>query len=495
MDDNLQDDFARLLTSVTGLSFEAKRPGATEKAIWSVTEEFGFEDPAECMDYLSRGVLSVAETDRIARRLTVGETYFFREPSVLDAVSSRVLGPLVERKKGGPRRIRVWSAGCCSGEEPYTLAIMLDRLLPSANEWEIDILGTDINRLFLEKAVRGLYTKWSFRGAPSWLVPEYFRRTGDGLLELDPGIRKMVKFSFLNLARDEFPSLVSGTNAMDLILCRNVLMYFEKDIALGVAERFSRSLVPEGVFVPGLSETGMECFGGFTPDRSPGAVLLRKTGYARQRSAQVLSAKGSPKPENKDAQGRGPSPAPSPSVVRRSEERRPKPEPVCLDDVQALYDSGDYAEALECLNSLSALAKNGAGARCLEIRSMANLGRIAEAEQVCRQALDIHKMNAEMHFLLGSMLQELDDAEGAVRSFRKCLYIDPHYSAARFASGVLLMALGRRQAGQRQLRSLLGYLKDMSEEAPAPGSEGMSVASIKTAVSSLLEERKDDAGS
>jgi len=116
-----------------------------------------------------------------------------------------VLVPLIGLRRGTERRLRIWSAACCTGEEPYSIAIVLNQIIPDLDTWNITIIGTDINPVFVQRARAGLYRDWSFRATPRWIKQKYFKASTDGNLEILPCIKRMVSFSCLNLAEDVFP--------------------------------------------------------------------------------------------------------------------------------------------------------------------------------------------------------------------------------------------------------------------------------------------------
>src|SRR5262249_41291670 len=153
---------------------------------------------------------------------------------------------LIRQRHAAGKQIRMWSAGCCTGEEPYSLAMTLSRLLPNPSNWNITILATDVNPRFLKTAAEGRYTNWSFRGSPESLREQLFQRAHGGASESSPAIKRMVSFAELNLAEDVYPTLMTNTNAMDVIFCRNVLMYFSREHATRVAARLHASLMEGG---------------------------------------------------------------------------------------------------------------------------------------------------------------------------------------------------------------------------------------------------------
>ena len=163
--------------------------------------------------------------------ITIGETYFFRDSAQFALLRDRVLPDLFSpaRLRAHDAPIRIWSAGCASGEEPYSLAILLHQLGWSSRA---QVFGTDVSRPLLRQARQAQYSRWSLRGVPEEIVATYFKRSGDRFVLL-PAIARAVEFRYLNLADAGYPSPQSGVWGMDLILCRNVLIYFAADRVAG----------------------------------------------------------------------------------------------------------------------------------------------------------------------------------------------------------------------------------------------------------------------
>ncbi|WP_445234340.1 CheR family methyltransferase, partial [Duganella rhizosphaerae] len=229
-----------------------------------------------CMRRLMAAPPSRGQVEQLAHQLTVGETYFFREPAVFDALEHEVLPALIAARRAAGRTLRIWSAGCCTGEELYSVAILLQRLIPDLADWRITLLGTDVNPGFLRKAEQGRYRDWSFRAVPAWLVWRHFGAPQDGLRAIAPALRRGVRFEYLNLAADLFPGPELGAPAMDLILCRNVLMYFEPASAARALQRLGRALAPDGWLAVGVAEAGHTLLAPFEPVRFPAALLYRQ---------------------------------------------------------------------------------------------------------------------------------------------------------------------------------------------------------------------------
>ena len=264
------------VTDHLGLHFPEERWPDLQRGIHSAACEFGYGNDEECIRWLMSAPLSKAQIEVLAGSLTVGETYFFRERRTFDALEQCVLPELIRARRDGERRLRLWSAACCTGEEAYSLAILLRRILPDLRDWNITILATDVNPRFLHKAALGVFGEWSFRDTPDWLKGAFFTATGANQYAILPEIRRMVRFEHLNLAQDVYPSLLNDTNAMDVILCRNVIMYFAPQRANAVIAALHRCLLPGGWLVLSATEISPALAAEFVPVRLDNAIFYRK---------------------------------------------------------------------------------------------------------------------------------------------------------------------------------------------------------------------------
>ena len=241
--------FARLgalLGERAGLRFAPNRQPAAEMAMRRVLRDLQLDDP---LVLARRAQRDPDVLDLLLAEVTIGETYFFREPSQLDYIASEVL-PSFRGIRSPERPLRAWSAGCASGEEAYTLAILL-----RDGGWAAaaHVLGTDVSRPRLLAAERARYTRWSMRGVSGEIVARDFVARGRSFY-LRPELRALVDFRPLNLAADDYPGAASGIGEMDLVLCRNVLIYFDRATVAAVAHRLLASLGEEGWLFLGASD-------------------------------------------------------------------------------------------------------------------------------------------------------------------------------------------------------------------------------------------------
>jgi chemotaxis methyl-accepting protein methylase/chemotaxis signal transduction protein len=209
--------------------------------------------------------------------LTIGETNFFRQPAWFAQLERQVLGPVIARRSvAGPKRLRLWSAGCATGEEAYSLAILVLRLLHDRSGWEISILGTDLCAAFIAEARRAQYREWSLREVDEFARQQHFRRLDSGRFELLPATRNLVTFELLNLAGNE-PWNDPRLADLDLIVCRNVLMYLAPQHQRSVAQRLIGRLGADGWLATAPAEATAEWFRPLTPVNVPSAVLFHRT--------------------------------------------------------------------------------------------------------------------------------------------------------------------------------------------------------------------------
>jgi chemotaxis protein methyltransferase CheR len=251
--------FSELLLKQFGLNFSETRWTELDHAIRYAFAASTCSSLEEYYNLLSNTQIGTVEMDRLVNAVTVNETHFFRDDAQFNALYQFILPRIIEHKRP-VRTLRIWSAGCSSGEEPYSLAILLRELLPDIDQWSITILGTDINTASLERAHQGVYGNWAFREERAKNLRSRYFRVDNGRFILVPDVRRMVLFKRLNLAEPCYPSYETNTMMMDLILCRNVTIYFNEQITRWIIDRFYDALVDGGWLVVGHSEPSIDTY-------------------------------------------------------------------------------------------------------------------------------------------------------------------------------------------------------------------------------------------
>ncbi len=453
---------SELVAEQTSLNFPQERWGDLERGIAAAAPDFNFSDRESCALWLLSAPLTRHMKEILATHLSVGETYFFREKQNLGILEEQILPSLLQaRRQNGQRRLRIWSAGCCTGEEAYTLAILLDRLIPDLKEWNITILATDFNPKFLRKAAQGIYSDWSFRDTPDWLRERYFTKGKDGRFEILPRIRKMVTFSYLNFAGDVYPSLSNNTGAMDVIFCRNVLMYFSAQRAKQVVGNFHRALVDGGWMIVSSTEASHRLLSLFVPVEFPGTVLYRKM---LNTESQIPKPKSdiSEHPFLQSFRETETAPASQPIV---------QIEPVYAPQVDSTPSSQTQESEIET--------------PLIMARNCANQGLLSEAVEWCEKAIIADKMDPSHHYLLATILQEQGQHDIAIQSLLRTLYLDPDFVLAHFSLGNLHQSQGRYREAQRYFGNVLVLLRHYPPDETLAEADGLTAGRLAEIITSL----------
>jgi chemotaxis protein methyltransferase CheR len=478
------DRLSELIASRMGLHFPPERRSDLRRALNEAAPELGFEDAAACAEGLLTATPSAAQLRTLATHLTIGETYFFRERPSFNALATQVLPVLIHRKRSGDRRLRLWSAACSTGEEAYSLAILVQQLLPDWREWNVSILATDINSRFLRKAENGIYGEWSFRESPADFRDHYFTRLGDRQYRVRPELRTLVSFAELNLAQDRFPSVSNDTNAMDLILCRNLLIYFTPTHAKKLIAGLRDSLVDDGWLIVSPSECSQALFSGFTPVNFPGSILYRKRGKHEAVPAYEVA----------------PLPVPAltltePAVAELlakvcAAAPQPAPDPVLLarDAAQELYEQGRYGDAVTLLrDSLARSIDSANDSRLLGLltHALANQGDLTAALAASDRWIAADKLDAAAHYLNAMVLQELGERPRARAALQRAVYLQPEFTLAHFALGNCARAEARHAEAQRHFTNAARLLRGQPADDPVPASEGLTAGRLREIIASL----------
>ena len=255
--DAVLQEFVDMVSSRTGIKIKGEDAEKIKGILLGRLRYLQLTDPAAYVQHLrlqtSQGL---AEWRELIPLLMNGETYFLRDSGQFTLLRGTLLPELIERRKT-EKLMRIWSAGCSTGEEAYSLAILVDQLIPFREGWRVWILGTDINPRAIVQARRGIYGQWAFRMVDSELRQQYFLEDADQWI-LRNDIRDLVTFRCVNVVSDEFPSPAMGIYDMDLILCRNVFLYFHQQAIEDVVEKMIDTLSVGGYLVTGHNELRSE---------------------------------------------------------------------------------------------------------------------------------------------------------------------------------------------------------------------------------------------
>lgn len=418
---------------------------------------------------------SRAELQALAQELTVCETYFFRHNDQFRALAEIAL-PERMRARAHYRSLRLLSAGCASGEEAYSLAIVAQEAITDPS-WDVSIRGVDLNPLALQKAVRGRYTAWALREAPSELRQKWFRRDKRELI-LDDSLRAAVRFDAGNLAADD-PELWQP-GAYDVIFCRNALMYFAPEQMRAAVARMTVALAPGGYLFLGHAETLRGISDDFHLCCSHDTFYYRRRDVddARERGFRTGCAAAPILPPTADVA------VPWVDAIREASERvaalvAPKVTPASPIPIPATQAAAPqphapqwrlagvfdflrrerFAEALSYMHAGPPESEAAPDVLLVNAVLLAQQGDLAAAARACTRLLAIDELNAGAHYVLALCREHAGDGAGALEQDRIAGYLDPTFAMPRLHCGLLARRGGDRDTARRELAQALVLLK------------------------------------
>jgi chemotaxis protein methyltransferase CheR len=492
---NMFEELSRLVTNHTGLYFPEKKWDTLSKGLISVIKDLD-TDIYQLFQNLHASP-SQEVVNALTTRLTIGETYFFRDKNFFQILQDHILRGIINHPKRDAKKIILWSAGCATGEEPYSIAILIDQMRPVLKDWDITIIGSDINPVALNKAQKGIYSNWSFRGTPEKIIQQYFTQTGNSF-KITPHIRQKVQFHQLNLMGDNYPACLNFYETMDVILCRNVLMYFNDQDRNNVLKKLSKSLINNGWLITGPAESGFVNLPEFTPVRFSNALYHRK-GPPRIVIEQVNTIK-------KNRQGQYTRPIVPAHAGRRLSDKkyarhinnkrvsRPPEKPKYDMYQEALndYDRGAYSHSVKKLLDIVSQGQNNNNTFLMKTESMillaksyANIGDLDQAKIWCEKAIESEKLNPEIYYLLSTIFQSAGNIDDSVKSLKQSIYLNPEFIMAHFTLGMLLFQKRMPTESKKSMRNALLLLELTDADEILPYSEGMTAGRLAETIKSM----------
>jgi len=474
-----------------GLNFNKNQEGELYKKISDASTDFNYKNPNDFIAWVLKSELNIGQVEKLASYLTIGETYFLREIKALNFLEYNYLPQLIKERKGKNQSMRIWCAGCASGEEPYSISIMLSRIIPDIKNWNINILATDINSKFLEKARKGIYTKWSFRKLSDSFKEIYFTQLEKGLYQINSEFQERVTFAYQNLAADSYPSLINNTNAMDIIFCRNVLIYFSEEGIKEVTQRMFKSLVPGGVFfvspveVSSLisSKFNKISYSGYTVySKSPDKIQSKKNPSNQKKENNIITENIKQKKElqqNKQNTDIKNSYGTISSLHSNNANTEVRTNGKAFQKALDYYKQGFYEKTEELLSSkLESEALIVNNKMKLLIKTEANLGKLDVAAELCETALKTNKLDATLHYLFATIQQEQGKIEDAKESLKRVLYINSDFPLAHFTLGNLNMAMGDKKMAQKHYQNALNIIENLKRNELLEESDGLTAGRL-----------------
>ena len=493
MNPTLLQKFIQLIANYVGLYIRGQDYCSLCSKIFVRIKSLKYSSPEQYYQFLAnQNYTSKDEWEKFIVLLTVNETYFFRDQEQLGLLKNLILPEIIKSKIiSNEKKINIWSAGCSTGEEAYSLAIMVQELIPNWQEWNILILGTDINEIALTKAKKGVYSNWSFRLINHQIQKKYFYELQEEW-EVNEQIKKIVKFSNINLVQDHFPSNT------DLILCRNVFIYFEAKYISLVMQKFYNSLLKKGYFITGHGELYGQKLGQFKVKVFPGSLVYyrdedeqyendrveslpilkektipinkswrsslinlipesnRSTNYcvfndAKKQNILNLNKKINQNKNNKIAR----------KFTQKKSNFLPGQSEDLLLKIVELFAAKAYTEAIKKAEKFLSLNPKNFMVYKLLAQSYANSGKYEHAIVYCNQAIEINAASLEPYYLLVNIAEEQGNIEEAKNFLKRIIYLDPQEIPAYIELGLLYAAEKNITRGKKMKNIALELLKKL----------------------------------
>jgi chemotaxis protein methyltransferase CheR len=411
---------ARVLSSAIGVSFPESRRQAAEQSMAAVWMRAGAPSALAYLAELRDGTAAVAD---LVNEIVVGETYFFRDAGQFALLRKEIFPEL---RRGNSRGLAIWSAGCASGEEAYSLAIAAAE---SAADGAADtVYATDVSTRALAAARAGVYGAWSMRGVPPDLIAWIAVERGTRYVVRDRW-RRRVEFALGNLAGDTLPAFpVLGT--MDLVLCRNVLIYFDEAAVRRAATLLYGALRDGGYLLTSPSDPPLWDLAPFATQMTPAGIVYRR-----------LDAEKHAAPAARPAAAEAPVVATPRDRTQRQPLRLAVETPTALQRAEAAFAAGAWHDAARLSASLDDVAT-----ALIHVRATANACGTHDAERACAAAAIKHATSPAIHHLHALLLLELDRLDDAAVAARRVVFLDPALPV-----GHLVMATIARRAGDLEL--------------------------------------------
>lgn len=451
MEDTLLKRTISLIASRIGLLVHEQDDAVLHKVVAERVRALSLSGAEQYCQLLDSDANIRRERKELTSLLTVGETYFFRDRGQHALLQNSILPELLERRKAG-RGLRIWSAACSSGEEAYSLAILLDELIADQSQRDIFILGTDINHSAIDKARQGIYPEWSFRGISDERRQRYFHRHKNTWV-LDDAIRNRVTFRPGDLVADEFPDQAAELHDMDLILCRNAFIYMAPPVVSRIADKLTETLVEGGILITGHGELYAHHLGNLRARVFPESIVYKK-----------VTA-----PFN--------LPAPTPIAgIQRSAEKKP---------ATALPSMKKTKAASPPSQAAAEAGKKTTVSEMQQAWQYANQGQRDRAAKSCGEMLAKNPLAAEPHYLLALLAQEREDFAEAKELLKKAIYLDHSFIAAYLDLGDLY----EREGDGMRAGKMRETARDLLKALPGDDLVKLYGASAVSAVLQYVEQQ------
>ncbi|TDB38833.1 MAG: tetratricopeptide repeat protein [Actinobacteria bacterium] len=485
------DEFARFrdfIHSSSGIFLEDGKLDSLRISLVTRATRFGY---SSFDDYYRLLVQDDQEFNELMNLVTINETSFFRFPQQFAALRSKILPEIMAGKPQSNRNIRIWSAGCSTGEEPYSLGMTCIDAGVQGLGWKPQILGTDVSTKALSAAKKGIYGKRAMLNVSKDVVARHFEPAND-LFAVAPHVRSVVDFGYHNLIKEPYPLSLMGN--WDIIFCRNVTIYFKMESTKRVVSNFYNSLNEGGYLFIGHSETLSSISDVFEAVEVDGVFLYRKPRakrlFAAARPGQrppivVPPVSAVAKPASRTPRQPTPAPAPVPAPAECGDGED------LLAQARQCLEQGHPERVLDLVARILANDAGNAEAHLLSAYVHADSGDYVEALEACHRALAINPLLPVARYILGIIHQRQGDPVRAISELKKTIYIDADFALAHLNLANIYKAQRKWESAAREYENALRALYKSPEGSWTEFLGGFKADLLaKTCERSLLECRK-----
>ncbi len=416
------------------------------------------------------------EFDTLVSELTVGETHFFRDTPLFRSLRELVL-PEVILKNQNRKRLWIWSAGCATGEEVYSLSILINRYFPQIpQDWDLRIIGTDINRSFLHRAMVGDYSDWSFRGTPEEIRTACFQASGR-TWRIKSQYRKKISFQYHNLISMPCPSFIHNLYSFDIIFCRNVMIYFDAPTIKKLIRKFQEALVPEGWLAVGHADHNIQHFGSFK------TVMLPNTSFYQNSTDEVNTG-----PDKGNSSWAMP-------VSNRSDSFKADSFKIDEQVDMNISKSPGFTINSKMINDKICQQEPEPPARpesrpdkppskevppVETLAALINHGEWDKASTLCDALIKTKQMDTTLFLLSAFILEQKGFIRDAVASLKKALYLDRKFVIGHYHLGLLHQSLGELKKAEKNFINVINLLQKIDDDLIFEMADGISAGQLKS---------------
>jgi len=471
--------FKDIVNQRCGLYFKDYDLMNLQQAISLRVDALKIDSPAAYYNFLRFSGKKEEEFRELLNLLTVNHTYFFRNESQFKVLKEKILPEIIQRKlnlKQGKPLLRIWSAGCSTGEEPYTIAMIIQEVIADIAVWDIQIMATDASTKVLDQAAKGIYGSSSMLLMPDDYRNKYFEVIQINKQEkykIHDNLKQMVKFSFLNLIDEQYPW------DCDIIFCRNVVIYFENETRIKIMHRMQESLNDQGYILIGHAESLQFLSRQFKMYDWQEAIYYRKLESEIKPKAGISQELSTEKYIEEIARAQVTAVAPNKKI-----------EDLLVEIVKSVHLK-HYEYALDLIAQAHKLDSQAQDPYYLAAEVLANQGKIKEAKGELKSALKINPLFAPAHYLFGTIYIEEGRVEEACEFLKKTLYLDSNFVLANFALANIYKNEGKYNDAIREYRNSLNILLKANSSDIIAYSGGFNVSALAGICKSNIERLKN----